>query len=173
MTQRFTIATIAGEAGRAAAELFQLWSATQASAGPHATLGAIGLFADHLRSNAAVLPVVYFCEWIDHWLMGDAVPIFLQGRHIEAACMTAAEAEALADGCGRQFPENDWLAVQLRQAAEARRPLTGPSFIVILRKVLGATSIDDEVTASLVGVPDWLVFTWRKGILNQSAGERI
>ena len=156
MTQRFTIATIAGEAGRATAELFQVWSASQAKAGPNAILGVVDSFGEHLKANAANLPVVYLCEWIDHWLMGDAVPNLLQGKRFEAACMTTAEALVLAERSGEQFPENVWLAVQLRQAAESWKELIGPSAVVILREVLGATSLDEEVEASLVGIPDWL-----------------
>jgi hypothetical protein len=157
--QRFTIAAILGEAGRAAAELFRSWSDSQARAAPNATIGAIDLFAEHLRTNAAVLPVAYYCEWIDHWLMGDAVPKLLQGRHIEAACMTAAEAKVLAECCSRQFTKNEWLAMQLRQAAEGWGTLAGPAVVVVLRQILGATTVDEEVTASLlefqIGWSDW------------------
>ena len=155
-TQRFTIATIGGEAGFAAAKLFQIWMGSQAKAGPDAILDAVDLFANHIRANSAVFPVIYFCEWIGHWSMGDALPNPLRGRGIEAACMNPTEALQLADQCGNHFSESEWLGAQLRQAAEAWKPLVESSVVVLLRKVLGASAIDEEVSAAMVGIPDWL-----------------
>ena len=65
-TQRMTIATFAGTAADAVAGLFRTW---RDSPDP----GAVDRFSLALRDNALSLPVVYFAEWIDRWLMGDIV----------------------------------------------------------------------------------------------------
>jgi hypothetical protein len=157
-TQRLTLATLAGDAGRAVSALFRAWRSTSA-VGVEAAPGlAIDELGERLRSNGAALPVVYFCEWIDRWLMGDQVPGpgVIAGRRFQASCMSPEEAVEWAGRCGGQFPEQLWLAARLREAAEAWRPAVGPSVVVVLREVLGASSTDEEVLASLHGVPLWL-----------------
>jgi len=153
-TPRLTVATVAGEAGTAVEALFRSWRTAQAALDP----AVVDWFCEQLRANGARLPIVYFCEWVDRWLMGDLVPgpRAVRGDCFEAACLSPAEAAAWAGRCGGQFPEQVWLAARLREAAEAWQPLAGSPAIVVVRQVLSTSATDQELMASLSGVPSWL-----------------
>jgi hypothetical protein len=156
--QRMTVATIAGEAGEVVAGLFRKWRVPQADGGLEEAGRAVDMFAEQLRVNGSFLPVLYFCEWFDHWLMGDSIhgSEIVSGGRFEASCRSRAEAVDWADRCGSQFSEQQWLAARLREASEAWQSLAGPAVIVVLRVVLGASATDQEVTDSLRGLPGWL-----------------
>ncbi len=104
-----------------------------------------------------MLYVVYFCEWLDRWLMGDVVPgpMAVSGRRYEATCMTPHLAVEWAEQCGTQFVEQTLLANRLREAAAVWKPLSWQS-VVVLRKVIGPANTDEEVVQSLQEVPVWL-----------------
>jgi hypothetical protein len=157
-TQRLTLATVAGDAGRAVGEWFRACHSTDATSVEAVPGLEIDELGERLRSNGAALPVVYFCEWIDRWLMGDLVPGpgAIAGRRFQVSCLSPEEAVEWAGRCGEQFPEQLWLASRLREAAAAWQPLAGPAVVVVLREVLGASATDEEVLASLRGVPPWL-----------------
>ena len=122
-----------------------------------------------LEDLIAINADVYFAEWIDRWLTGSTVPGpgAVVGHRFEATCATAVEAAKLAECCGTQWDEQRWLAARLREAAAAWEPLVGPTVVVVLREVLGGSTMDEEVVASLVGVPAWL-----SGDLDSSAAAR-
>jgi hypothetical protein len=105
------------------------------------------------------LPIVYFCEWLDRWLMGDLVPgpEAVEGVRYQAACLVPEQALAWADRCGHQFPEQQWLASRLREAAVAWGGAE-KQVVVLVREVLGGSATDEEVETSLDAVPAWLVF---------------
>src|SRR5262249_965164 len=129
-TQRITIAEVGGDAGAAVARLFRKWADSGSGSDlPDAVRDEIDRFAVVLREGAADLPVLYFCEWTDHWLMGDDVlgPGAVGGKRFEASCYSPAEAEALAASSPRQFPEQEWLATRLREAAGAWGSLVSQS----------------------------------------------
>ncbi len=158
-SQRLTALTVAGEAGGVVSGLFLRWQASATEGDTTgATRRAIDGFCERLRANGHTLPVVYFCEWIDRWLMGDNVPgpQAAHGDHFQAACMSPAEAVAWAEQCGTQFPEQLWLAARLHEAALAWQPLAGPSVVVLMRQVLGDSTLDEEIRASLGSLPGWL-----------------
>jgi hypothetical protein len=115
-------------------------------------------FCAALRGNGLSLPVLYFCEWIDSWLMGDLVPGpgAAEGRKYQAACFSPEQALAWAERCGHQFPEQEWLAARLREAA-ACWDGTERRVVVVVREVIGATTTDEEVAASLGVIPEWLL----------------
>src|SRR5207248_11179845 len=94
--------------------LFRAWRTARAAGGEAATDDAIDDFGERLRSNYAALPVVYFCEWIDRWLMGDQVPgpAAVAGRRFQASCMSPEDAAEGAGRCGSQFPEQLWQAAR-------------------------------------------------------------
>jgi|SRR5665213_38777 len=150
--QRLTLATVAGDAGAHVAKLFQSWRNN------HPTPETVDRFCERLRANGSMLPVIYFAEWMDRWLMGDLVPgpEPAEGRHYQAAALTPQAAVKWAEQCGTQFPEQYWLAARLQEAAAAWELPTART-VVVLRKVLGATTTDDEVRESLKGVPTWLL----------------
>src|SRR5262249_3964691 len=127
-TQRIIIAKVGGQAGTAVARLFRRWTDTRSLGDndyrsselwPETVCREIDRFAELLRENATDLSVSYFSEWIDHWLMGDEVPGpgAVCGKRFEASCSSPAEAEAWAAKCPEQFPEQEWLATRLREAA--------------------------------------------------------
>ena len=150
-TQLLTIATVAGDAGAHVAKLFQSWR------NKHPTPETVDQFCERLRANGSMLPVIYFAEWIDRWLMGDQVPgpEPIEGRRFQVAVFMPQSAVKWAEECGTQFPEECWLAARLREAATGWDEVTVP-IVVVLREVLGATSTNDEVRDSLRGVPVWL-----------------
>lgn len=150
-TQRLTVAALAGEAAAAVFALFRSWSAD-------ADPDAIDRFCDGLREHGYSLPIVYFSEWVDHWLMGDLVPgpAAVEGRRCQAACLSVEQAVACADGCGDQFSEQEWLAARLREAASAWDVGAERYAVVVVREVFGASTTDEEVLASLDVVPAWL-----------------
>lgn len=149
-TQRLIMATFAGESAAAVATLFQSWRSA-----PNPV--AVDRFGASLREHGLSLPIVYFCEWRDGWLMGDLVPgpEEVHGRKYQAACFSPEQALAWAEQCGHQFPEQEWLASRLREAA-AVWSADRPRVIVLVREVVGGSTTDEEITASLAVVPAWL-----------------
>jgi len=120
---------------------------------------AVDRFCEQLRANGTTLPVLYFCEWVDRWLMGDLVPGpgALEGRRYQATCLTPNQAREWANRCGEQCDEEQWLATRLREAALAWEGVANGCAVLGLREVLGGSTLDEEVLASLRGVPDWLL----------------
>lgn len=152
-TQRLLVVAIAGDAARAIETLWRGWMSYHP---PRAA--EVDHFCRQLRANGAALPVIYFCEWVDRWLMGDQVPgpQAVRGEQFEAACFSAEQALDWTNRCSGQFSEPQWLASRLREAVEAWEALAKPRMIVMVREVLGASTTDEEVHAALRGIPAWL-----------------
>ncbi len=152
-TQRLTVTTIAGDAGATAEQLFRTWRE-----GPAPDRVAVDRFCERVRANGSVLPIVFFCEWIDRWLMGDLIPGpgAVEGRRYQVTCLSPTEATAWAGRCGHQFPEQKWLARRLREAAAAWKLVADHRAVIVVREVLDVSTTDAEVTAALRGVPAWL-----------------
>jgi hypothetical protein len=150
-TQRLIVATLGGEAATAVVALFRSWSA-------NADPVAIDRFCASLRDNELSLPVVYFSEWADRWLMGDLAPgpAAVEGRRCQAACLSPEQAIAWAGGCGHQSSEQEWLAARLQEAAAGWGSVAEQYAVVVVREVVGPSTTDDEVRASLGSVPAWL-----------------
>jgi hypothetical protein len=150
-TQRLTLATVVGRSANAIVALIQSWRTNENPA-------AVDEFCASLRRNGTSLPVIYFCEWVDHWLLGDLIPgpDSVMGRSYDAACFSVEQALAWAARCGDQLPEQQWLAARLREAARVRSGVE-PRVILALREVLGSTVTDDEVKQSLNVIPNWLL----------------
>ena len=152
-SQRLLIVTLAGRTADAAADLIAAWRGKSAVDG-----AAIDQFCDALRVHAEELPVLYYGEWIDRWLMGDLVPgpSPLEGRRFQLAAFTREEARDWAKRCGSQHQEQAWLAARLREAAAAWSGLTDHAHILVIREVFGCLAADEEVEAALGVVPDWI-----------------
>jgi len=153
-SQRLFVATLAGDAAAATANLFLSWRA----ASPAFDTLAVDRFCTSLRDNGTSLPIVYFCEWIDRWLMGDQVPGpgAIEGRRFQTACFSRQEAIDWASRCGSQYQEQEWLATRLREAALAWSGLADRVVVVVVREVFDGSTMDEEVQASLAVVPRWL-----------------
>ncbi len=152
-TQRLTVATLAGQAAVAVAARFDRWRTTP-------DLAAVDELCAAVRDNALSLPVVYFTEWVDRWLMGNLVPGpgAVVGRRFQATALTPEQALAWADQCGTQFAEQGWLAARLREAAACQVTAVEQYTVVVIRETLGPSVSDDEIAATLNSVPPWLVF---------------
>ena len=150
-TQRLTVATLAGQAATAVVAQFERWRSA-----PDPT--AVDRLCASIREHALSLPVVYFAEWVDRWLMGDLVPGpgAVEGRRFQAACLAPAQATAWADRCGSQFAEQRWLASRLREAAAGWGGVAEPYAVVVVREAVGASATDDEVQATARSIPAWL-----------------
>jgi hypothetical protein len=150
-TQRLTIATIAGNAAIAIGNLFD---ALRVNPNP----SAVDQLCASVRDNGLALPMVYFCEWTDRWLMGDLVPgpDKLEGLQFEATCLSPQQAVAWAGRCGNQFQEQEWFATRLHEAAIGWGSVAERYAIVVIRHVIGGWATDDEVSQSLSTVPQWL-----------------
>src|SRR5262249_3266120 len=149
-TQRLTVATVGGASAVAVAALVR----SLRTASDPAT---VDRFCTALREHGMSLPIVYFCEWLDRWLMGDLVtgPEAVEGRQFQATCISPEQALAWADRCPCQFSEQHWLAARLREAA-AVWAAGEPRVVIVIRKALGASTTDEEVKESLRMVPEWL-----------------
>jgi len=148
--QRLTVATFAGQSATTVAEVVH---SLRTKGDP----AAVDRFCAAVRDNGLSLPIVYFCEWVDRWLMGNLVPgpDAVEGRQYQAACLSPEQALVWAEQCGHQFPEQEWLAARLREAAVAWGGVERRA-VVVIREVLGGTTTDEEVEASLNVVPEWL-----------------
>ena len=151
MMQRITVATLAGVAADAAVALFEKW---RSDSDPT----AVDRFAMALRENQLRLPIVYFAEWVDRWLMGDDIfdadPI--QGVAFQATVWSSAQALARGGRCRNQFQEQLWYSARLLEAATAWDALTHRLYVVVLREVIHVSTGDDEVLASMNSLPEWL-----------------
>jgi hypothetical protein len=145
--QRLLMATLAGDAADAAFAFF----------GSTPDPGAVDRFCIAVSDNRLSLPIVYFCEWVDRWLMGDQVPgpNAIHGGDFQASCMTPAAAVAWAERCGDQFQEQLSFAARLREAALGWGTVSDRYAIVVIREVLHVSTGDDEVEVSLRGIPNW------------------
>lgn len=152
-TQRITVTVLAGEAGAFVQGQFRSWHTTP----PHPEIA--DQFCDSVLAHAAAPPVTYFCQWIDHWLTGDAVsaPNTLDGRKYQVTCLTRDQALAWAEECSQTRPvqEQHWLAVQLRQASTCW-PVEQRGVVLIIREVIGPSLSDQEIESTLNDMPNWL-----------------
>lgn len=150
-TQRLMVATLAGRSALAIAARFEQWRSTPDPA-------AVDKLCASIREHALTLPVVYFAEWVDRWLMGDLVPgpEAVEGRRFQAACLSPAQATGWADRCGSQYAEQGWLASRLREAAAGWGGVAEPYAVVVIREVVGAPANDEEVQGAADSVPAWL-----------------
>lgn len=151
-TQRLILATLAGHSADAVSTLFDRWASCPDP-------DAVDRFCTELRDNGSSLPVVYFCEWIDRWLMGDLVPGSnpKEGRRFQAACFSADSARDWAARCGQQWSEQQWFAARLNEAADGWSTVAdGRLAVVCIRDVIGGTTLDEEMKRSLDQCPGWL-----------------
>jgi hypothetical protein len=151
MKQRVTIATFAGDASWIVKQLHAKWKRRSDPT-------QIDLFCSFTRNHGDTLPIIYFAEWIDSWLMGDALPgpSKREGKEYQLSVFDRVSALDWAGRCGNQFEEETWFAARLKEAVAVREVVIADRSIVVMRKVLGASTSDDEVRDSLGRVPGWL-----------------
>jgi hypothetical protein len=152
MTQSVFVASLGGAAAQAVLDMFNLWR------GSAVEKAKVDRFCDALLANKNSLPILGYCKWIDRWLMGDLLPgpDAVEGHRFQAACMSPAAAEAWANHCGSQWPEQVWLANRLREVAAGWGKHAEQRLIVVVREVFDVSTTDDQVTESFGTVPAWL-----------------
>ena len=164
-TQRMIVATLIGAAAAVVAKLFADWRSR-----PDPT--AVDQLCVSLRDHYLSLPVVYFSEWADRWSMGDSLSgDVVEGRRYHAACLSPKQAEECAARCGQQFFEQGWLAARLHEAAIDCASVAEQGVVVLLREVIGPTTIDEEIRRSLSVIPVWLA-TLQSHIEQDAQGDR-
>ena len=159
-SQRITVLKIVGTAGAVLCETVRSLRAAPESADRTDSL------ARQLLAHRTELPVVSYVEWVDRWLMGDDVPglferiggVVVAGRAFEIG---ACDPPELVNGLpteGWQFDEQTILVRRLREVAAEWRPLARPAVLVVIREVLGASALDEEVRAAAASadVPEWI-----------------
>jgi hypothetical protein len=146
-----TLAKLGGRAAAVVADRFEGW---RTKPDPE----ALDQLCLSIREHSQSLPIVYYAEWVDRWLMGDEIPGpgALEGRRFALAVMTPEQAIDWAERCRKQFPESEWFVYRIREAAEAWSLVVKQSVIVSIREVIDVSTSDDEIRASLNQLPDWL-----------------
>lgn len=166
-TQRLILLKIVGESGRVVAERCRVWSVRQHDAPDDPEIQrAVGRFAETLDAHRTELPVVYYSEWLDRWSMFDAFtePFVCRGGIVlkaggtfhEICCTDHPAAMLTLPADGWRHDEQTWLAVRVREAVAAWNPLVPGGTLMLLRQVVGPSTLDMEITAALPHVPGWL-----------------
>ena len=150
-SQRLTVATLIGQSAMAIIDQFERWRSVPDQE-------AVDQLCDSICKHSLSLPVIYFTEWVDRWLMGDSVPgpNAVDGRRFQATCLSPVQARGWADKCGSQFVEHGWLANRLREAAAVWSGVSGQNAIVVTREVFGLSITDEEIQRSAQSIPEWL-----------------
>jgi hypothetical protein len=186
-SQRLTIAKLGGEAGFSVISRFRGWAALRSADDPEEwtpeqwpieARREMDRFASSLKTHGHELPVLFFNESVDHWLMGSdydrwLLPrdgpraIKLHGDRHELWCYPLPDDGILAESLQRAsrsnrirertWQEERWFRLQLLEAVLAWEPLVEVGAIVVLREVLGGLVEDHEVEEAMKIVPGWVV----------------
>ncbi len=150
-TQWLTLTSIAGPTGTFVQEHFNNWRDTNDQ-------GAIDSFCLLLFEHRKELPIIYWTEWIDRWLMADMVPLkeWIDGKRFEVWCVPSKKALKWAKRIPKQFDEQVWLATRLQEASMAWQGLFKSTTVILIRETLGGCSTDEEVVAAAAPVADWV-----------------
>ncbi|HVK17785.1 MAG TPA: hypothetical protein VM533_12620 [Fimbriiglobus sp.] len=159
-TQRVVVLKVLGAAGDALAGMVRYLRTAPEPA------DRIDPLVRQLLAHRTELPVVSYVEWIDRWSMGDDVPRLLErvggvvvaGRAFEVGVCDPPELVSGLATEGWQFDEQSVFVRRLREVAAEWRPLAPPAVLVVIREVLGASTLDEEVYAAAASadVPGWI-----------------
>jgi len=179
-SQRITIAKIGGVSADAVLRRLREWSAARqidepdewsSEQWPQDVRKQADDFADRVRANAFAPPVVHYVEWVDMWSMGDLfgrwltpsdnlMPLAVYANQYEIFGYALPDggslSRRLASSGPQQREESDWFVGRLREAVGAWQELIERAVVIVLRRVVQGSISDEEVTASLKCVPDWL-----------------
>jgi hypothetical protein len=179
-TQRITIAKIGGASADVVLQRVREWSSARQTDNsnlwepaqwPEGVRTEADEFAEQLRAHALAPPVVHFVEWADLWSMGDLflrwltppdgpVPFSVHANQHQIFAYGLPDggrlARHLADAGPQQWTETDWFIARLREAIVAWEKLVDRAALIVLRRVFDGSVSDEQVTASLRTVPDWL-----------------
>jgi hypothetical protein len=179
-TQRLIVIKVAGIATDSVMSCVSRWSAARTTSSqsewgpeqwPDSVRQEIDRFVETLRTHAAILPILYYTEWVDMWSMGDVFghrlntsrdcrPTQLYGIRYEVYCHELAQLRRLNSSSSlidaHASDETRWYFARLKEAADAWAPLVDRAVVLVIRQSLGGLVEDHEIEASLLEVPDWL-----------------
>jgi hypothetical protein len=136
----------------------------------------MALFVGALRDNAAEPPIVFYREYVDSWSSFDVVLDNFRGKDCresievcfessQLVCYPLPDSGALAGSLKaakrrRSYRDLDkerrWFADSLLDACEACGWLAGEAAIIVTRRVVAPTVLDEEIIAAMQRIPDWL-----------------
>ena len=179
-TQRVTIAKVGGIAADTIVLRLREWSAARQTDNPNLRSSEqwpqqvrreADDFADRLRAHGFAPPVVHFVEWVDMWSMGDlfwrwltpldgSMPLAVHADRFEIFAYVLPDggrlSQHLTSTGPQQWVESDWFVGRLREAVVAWEELVDRAVVVVIREVVASSALDEEITASLKSVPDWI-----------------
>lgn len=159
-TQRIVVLKVVGAAGAALAGNVRSLRAVPRSADP------VDQLARQLVDHRSDLPVVSYVEWIDRWSMGNDVPRLLErvggvvaaGHTFEVGVCDPPDLVSGLPTEGWQFDEQVVFVRRLREIAAEWGQLARPAVLAVVREILGASILDEEVqtAAASSDVPEWI-----------------
>lgn len=185
-SQRITIAKIGGASALALASQFKKWAGERTidepadlrpDQWPVSARREMAAFASELRANGHAPPVVYYCEYIDLWSMGDLFDRWMPNHNgsrlmcllsdvVELRCYALPDGGLLAEDLQRLLkkrslrerdPQEDrWFVVSLLEATLAWTGVVDTAALVVVREVLGGLVEDSEIAESLENTAPWI-----------------
>lgn len=134
-------------------------------------------YADSLRSNSGLPPVVFFVEYVDMWSMGDVFGRCLPRRRSpnivnvvqdefevwgyrlpDAGALKRQATRLLSSRSVRETSrqEQRWFLSNIVHALDAWDKITREGALIIIREVLGALVEDSDVQQAINHVPQWI-----------------
>jgi hypothetical protein len=180
-SQIITIVKVAGEAGRFLSDRFSRWLGERNAPNPNefdpaqwpaTTRIEIDRIVDHLRAHRHLPPVVYHSEHVDLWsgfdlfisldmaercpsVMGDRYEVYSPTIDDPQAWGRKVD-ETFARLAGTHQQETCWSLWRLKECVFAWGKIVPNSTIFVVRQIVAGLVTDEELTASLEEVPDWL-----------------
>ena len=176
-SQRLTIAKIGGKAAQAASRQFRDWRQArlvenpnewETEQWPETVRRRADSWADNLRQQGHEPPVVFFAEYVDLWsfcppfrfLAKHGLIQMMADRH-ELFCIDLPFSKDLTRQLEQlrthgQWDEDRFFGMVTLEAASAWNKLVDTAVLIFVRQVVAGSATDEEVSASLETVPDWI-----------------
>lgn len=175
-SQRVLLLTIAGGLADAIWNDIRRWSDSRVAVAadewspddwPDVVKRDVDQFVARLTATGFLPPVLYRCEHVDSWSMGDVFATALAKGHRDyCRRLLTGSHEIIATWVrfseqivpNRHAPaETLWLYAHINEAIAAWSTFAEQRLVVLIRTVLGGLWQDDDVSNSLHGIPAW----WR------------